>query len=441
MFSRLVESYCANALTPPKTALSWLEAVQEDDDYRNSPQWDEDRQYWQETLTGIDVPASLTSQPAILGDLQVCQTTSVHLERTDFESILSWAKEHHLSPYPCFAAAVATYLSRMTGQQDLCLGCPTDGRNRKTRSTPGMLTNVLSLRSHVAAQATLLAVARQFSLQLKQALRHRQFPFGEIVKQRLQHNQSEPFSMLVNLESFDHHADFGTAQGSLYTESSEPVADLQLFIFDRNDEGPIELRLAYHPKRYTALQAHQHLVNIAQLTKLLPHYGQESIASLSLLDPSQRAGIIEASDGPTQDLSAQPLTLAALFAAQVAASPRAPALIFEQSMGEHASMDFAELDARSNQLARHLISLGCGPDHIVAVLLDRSPQLIVAMLAILKAGAAYLPLDPELPTSRLQFMLADSQTRLLLSASHHLEQLDSAPTRAHKLDLDGKSVV
>jgi amino acid adenylation domain-containing protein len=241
--------------------------------------------------------------------------------------------------------------------------------------------------------------------------------------------------MLVNLESFDHHADFGTAQGSLYTESSEPVADLQLFIFDRNDEGPIELRLAYHPKRYTALQAHQHLVNIAQLTKLVPHYGQESIASLSLLDPSQRAGIIEASDGPTQDLSAQPLTLAALFAAQVAASPRAPALIFEQSMGEHASMDFAELDARSNQLARHLISLGCGPDHIVAVLLDRSPQLIVAMLAILKAGAAYLPLDPELPTSRLQFMLADSQTRLLLSSSHHLEQLDSAPTRVDSVDL------
>jgi non-ribosomal peptide synthetase component F len=251
--------------------------------------------------------------------------------------------------------------------------------------------------------------------------------------------------MLVNLESFDHHADFGTAQGSLYTESSEPVADLQLFIFDRNDGGPIELRLAYHPKRYTALQAHQHLVNIAQLTKLLPHDGQESIASLSLLDPTQRAGIIEASGGPIQDLSAQPLTLTALFAAQVAASPDAPALIFEQGTGEHASMPFAELDARSNQLARHLISLGCGPDHIVAVLLDRSPQLIVAMLAVLKAGAAYLPLDPELPTSRLQFMLADSQTRLLLSDGSHLDRLASASTHdfampAHR-DLNDPRIV
>ena len=88
-----------------------------------------------------------------------------------------------------------------------------------------------------------------------------------------------------------------------------------------------------------------------------------------------------------------------------------------------ASMSFAELDARSNQLARQLLNQGTGADQIVAILLDRSPLMIVAMLATLKAGAAYLPLDPDLPASRLQFMLSDSKARLLLTSESRLQAL------------------
>ncbi|MDO8698813.1 MAG: amino acid adenylation domain-containing protein, partial [Rhodoferax sp.] len=126
------------------------------------------------------------------------------------------------------------------------------------------------------------------------------------------------------------------------------------------------------------------------------------------------------------DLSVQPQSLPALFAAQVAASPDNPALIFELSADSSSSMRYDELDAQSNQLARHLIAQGIGADQIVAILLDRSPQMIVAMLAVLKAGAAYLPLDPDLPASRLQFMLADSQARLLLSTRAHTDALGHA---------------
>ncbi|WP_150114213.1 AMP-binding protein, partial [Polynucleobacter yangtzensis] len=91
------------------------------------------------------------------------------------------------------------------------------------------------------------------------------------------------------------------------------------------------------------------------------------------------------------------------FAAQVARTPEAIALVYEEQ-----SLTYAQLDARANQLARYLISQGIGPEQIVALLLDRSPQMIVALLAILKAGAAYLPLDPDYPAQRLSFMLSDS---------------------------------
>ena len=426
MLSRLVKSYRENELVAPETALTWSQAVLEDDQYRQSPQWQIDSEYWAQELSSVHTPATLSSHPPVLGDLQTCETVSTNLPRVDFERIASWGKQNNLSPYPCFAAAVASYLSRMTGQADLCIGCPTDGRNRKTRATPGMLTNVLSLRAQVSPSESLLAIARQFSIQLRQALRHRQFPLGEIVKHRLTQNLSEPFSILVNLESFDHHADFGTAQGTLYTRASEPIADLQLFIFDRHDNGPVELRLAYNARRYSMAQATEHLFRISQLIELLPVSGEESIANISLLDPAQRSAVLAESCGAQVDLSAQPLNLAELFAAQCAATPDEIALIFESHTGTHASMRFAELDAQSNQLARHLLRQGIGADQIVAILLDRSPQMIVAMLAVLKAGAAYLPLDPDHPASRLQFMLTDSKVRLLLSTHARIQALGDA---------------
>ncbi|MDO8692596.1 MAG: condensation domain-containing protein, partial [Sheuella sp.] len=342
MLTRLVESYRSNTLVPSEVALSWSQAVQEDNNYRQSPQWKDDSEYWRQTLDGILTPASLTSHPPTIGDLQTCETTSIELERIDFDRIASWGKQHNLSLYPCFAAAVAAYLSRMTGEKDLCLGCPTDGRNRKTRATPGMLTNILSLRIQISSDENLLAIARQFSIQLKQALRHRQYPLGEIVKQRLTQNLSEPFSVLVNLESFDHHADFGTAQGTLYTRASEPVADLQLFIFDRRDNGSVELRLAYNSRRYSAKQANTHLIKISQLIQLLASSGEQSIATLSILDHAQRATVLKDSCGPLVDLSVQPQSLPALFAAQVAASPDNPALIFELSADSSSSMRYDE---------------------------------------------------------------------------------------------------
>jgi len=425
MLSRLVQSYCANELIPPETSLTWSQAVQEDWAYRQSSQWQADLEYWMQTLESIQIPATLSAHPPLLGDLQVCQTVSNELDRNDFNQIIAWGKENNLSAYPCFGAAVLAYLSRMTGETDLCLGCPTDGRNRRTRATPGMLTNVLSLRAKVALQDSLVDIARQLSIQLKQALRHRQFPLGEIVKHRLRQNLSEPFSILVNLESFDHLADFGTAQGTLYTRTSEPIADLQLFIFDRHDNGTVELRLAYNARRYSESEAKTHLSRMTQLIKSLPSASESNSPSLSLLDSTQRDNVIRESCGPLTELSAQPQNLPALFAAQLARTPDGCALLFEQSADQatDASMSFAELDAQSNQLARHLIATGIAADQIVAILLERSPQMIVAMLAVLKAGAAYLPLDPDLPASRLQFMLTDSQSQLLLTSNVRAQAL------------------
>jgi non-ribosomal peptide synthetase component F len=124
-------------------------------------------------------------------------------------------------------------------------------------------------------------------------------------------------------------------------------------------------------------------------------------------------------------------SLHALFAAQAARTPDATAVVFEDEV-----LSYAALDARSSQLAHHLRDLGVGPEVVVGLCLERSIQMVVALLAILKAGGAYLPLDPDYPAERLAFMLADAQAPVVITQQALRGRLTGAPDKVVLIDGD-----
>src|SRR3981081_2455196 len=129
-------------------------------------------------------------------------------------------------------------------------------------------------------------------------------------------------------------------------------------------------------------------------------------------------------------------TLPELFEQQVERSPEVVALVFEDT-----SLTYAELNRRANRLAHHLIDQGVGPEDLVALALPRSLEMVTSLLAILKAGAAYLPLDPDYPAERLAFMLADARPRVLITDSATAEGLSAAPEGVMRLLLDDPAAV
>jgi non-ribosomal peptide synthetase component F len=134
------------------------------------------------------------------------------------------------------------------------------------------------------------------------------------------------------------------------------------------------------------------------------------IDTLSLVDETERTQVVELFNQTQVATETVATTLPELFEQQVARTPEATALVFGAT-----SLTYAALEARANQLARQLIRQGIGPEQIVALALPRSLEMVVALLAVLKSGAAYLPLDPDYPTARLSFMLSDSQASLLIT--------------------------
>jgi amino acid adenylation domain-containing protein len=161
---------------------------------------------------------------------------------------------------------------------------------------------------------------------------------------------------------------------------------------------------------------------LQNLTTSLASSPDTEINALRLTDHRERDQLIASASGETHEPSGALPTLASLFNAQATLTPLATALMIEHDH-QLVEISYAELDARSNQLARYLIQQGIGPDQVIAVLLNRSTNLIVAMLGILKAGAAYLPIDPELPPSRLSYILNDCQAKYVITQQEYFNTL------------------
>ncbi len=400
-------------------SVSWTTAAADDQAYQASPAWSADQQFWQEKLQALAAPVSLCPRPFKKMDLSVPGSVGTEISRDDYNAITKWGVAHGRSAYAGFATAVVVYLSRMSGSRDICIGSPTSGRTKKSRTTIGMLANAVPVRVSLEASECIKDIVQKVGREVRSGLRHNSYPFGEIAQQRRQQQLDAPFSVLVNHLVFDGAPTFGQAHGKIETWSAGPVADLEVQVFDSSDNGPVAFRLDFNTERYTAEQARIHLEHLAHLIRTIPSQTDTPLAAITLLDSVERAAIIEQSAGTTIDLSTHGLTIPALFALRAQAHPEAVAILYENEQGA-AQITYAELEAQSNQLARYLISLGIGAEQVIAVLLYRSPELIVTMLAIMKAGATYLPLDPDYPASRLEFLLSDSHaTRVVTHTSYY----------------------
>ena len=154
-----------------------------------------------------------------------------------------------------------------------------------------------------------------------------------------------------------------------------------------------------------------------------------AIGSLDILSAAERHTILREWNDTARPI--EPTTLPELFAAQAARTPDAVAVVFEQ-----ATLSYGELDARANQLAHHLQSLGVGPETIVGLCVERSLEMVIALLGILKAGGAYLPLDPAYPAQRIAFMLEDAGAPIVITQEALLDQLPASGARIVQVDAD-----
>ena len=264
--------------------------------------------------------------------------------------------------------------------------------------------------------------------QVRESLRHQCYRYEDLRRDlHLLAQQMHLLTTVINIEPFDYDLRFGGHPVTVYNLSNGSVEDLAIFVYDRGDRKGLRIDFDANPALYSAAEIEGHQQRFLRLIQALVADTEQLIGRLCLLDPAERQRLL-VTHNETADPGAVP-AVATMFEAQAERSPYAIALV-----GESGSLSYRLLNARANRLAHELIARGVGPEHLVALAMPRSSDLVMALLAIQKAGAAYLPLDPDYPAERLADMLDDAKPVITLTTQALAERLPATASSRIVLD-------
>ncbi|WLH88802.1 non-ribosomal peptide synthetase [Pseudomonas sp. FP453] len=371
--------------------------------------------YWKNQLGEEHPTLSLaTDHPRTSQQIHSASRHSVRLDARLGAAIRQTAQANEATPFMLLLAAFQTLLYRYSGQRDIRIGVPNANRPRQeTQGLIGFFINTQVLRAELDGRLPfnqLLAATRERTLG---AQAHQDLPFEQLLEAFPQAREQGLFQVMFNHQQRDLSALRrlpGMLADELAWHSREAKFDLQLHSEeDRN--GRLSLSFDYADELFdttTIERLAEHFVNLLQAVCEQP---QQAIGDLQLMHNA------------SQPWAASPCTPAQQWLPDLlnAQTSDNTALVWQDG-----SLSFAQLHTQANRLAHYLRDKGVGPDVCVAIAAERSPQLLIGLLAIIKAGGAYVPLDPDYPAERLAYMLTDSGVELLLTQTSLLEQLPAA---------------
>ena len=367
--------------------------------------------YWKQQLDGMPQLLELPTD-RVRPRLQSFEGASLvrPYSKEATEALRRLALVHEASLFMALLALFKILLHRFSGLTDMVVGSPIANRGRvEVEGLIGFFVNSLVLRTDLSGNPSFVEVLARVRDVTLAAYAHQDLPFERLVEElnpdrNLGHNPL--FQVMFGMQNTEVHLPNQNARAQLsvgtskfdLTLSANQTAEGLTCTFEFNSE-------LFNPETIVSLaQAY------GELMKNAIAFPDRPISELPLVSAAERSRLIEKAATPGPAPAA--LLVHELFDRQVAATPTAPAV----TAGED-TYSYAEVEARANRLARALRDAGADPDHIIGLCLDRTADLPIAMLAILKAGAAFLPLDPSHPPERLRLMLTDADVRIVVTSS------------------------
>jgi amino acid adenylation domain-containing protein len=403
--------------------------------------------YWKEQLAGappftelpVDRPRSSTQ--SFEGSIHRFELSS---ELT--QELKALSQKSGATLYMTLLAAFVILLSRYSGQEDIVVGSPITNRNRRAlEALIGFFVNTLVLRTKLQGNPTFLEVlgrVRQIALD---GYAHQDVPFDLLVEtlQPARHSNHSPlFSVMFVLQNSPVEQLELAGVKAIPVELDRPTAgatfDLTLSL--QETEWGLRGAFEYNAQLFDATTVQRMVRHFETLVGAIATHPESRIAQLPVLTAAEQHQIL-VEWNKTQTNYPAGECLHQVFERQVRNTPDAVAVVL--ASGESAGagevekqLTYRELNARANQLARYLRSVGVAPETLVGICLEKTPDLIVALLGILKAGGAYLPLDPTYPSERLGFMVQDAQVPVLVTQQQLLGQVPQTGARVICLDAD-----
>ncbi|WP_019419590.1 non-ribosomal peptide synthetase, partial [Paenibacillus sp. OSY-SE] len=401
-------------------APSFTELLSSEETYLTSSRFLKDKAYWDKEFSSLPpITRLVSSEREAQTASSLAAYSQYRIPSSACQEIQQFCEQQQVSAFNLFVTALCLYLARICGEEEVVLGTMYANRTSIEQKTMvGMLVSTTPFRLSVDASLSFADLLKQVKMKQGELIRHQKYPFNRIVPEL-----RERFSFTESLLPifFNYHPlawdtlpeDAPIQYDTLPLGNGHQDNELTVHIRENVKTGEMAIQIDYLTDLFAA-------EDMDRLFSRLMHVLREGMAAplqaverLQVLPPEERHEILQAFS-PGHHMVQQPDGLLhELFEEQAAKTPERMAVL---SGLDGSSLTYGQLNERANKLARTLINLGIGMGQPVAILGERSPRIVTAVLAVLKAGGAFVPLDHSLPSDRLAYMLADSGADILLTA-------------------------
>ncbi|HQY71732.1 MAG TPA: amino acid adenylation domain-containing protein, partial [Pseudomonadales bacterium] len=391
--------------------------------------------YWRESLAGaprvLELPTD-RPRPAVESHRGASHAFTLPRELADQLQALS--RREGSSLFMTLLSGFALLLSRYSGQRDLLIGTPVANRNRaEIEPLIGFFVNTLVLRADLSGEPSVRAFLARMREVCLDAFAHQDLPFDRLVEElhpERDMSRNPVFQVMFGLQNapMDPLELPGLTFEPVNAAAGAAQFDISLMAWE-TPEG-LAAAFTYATDLFDAATIARMGVHWGALLEAMVAAPERRVQELAMLTGAERRQLLVEWNDTKTDYPRESC-VQELFEAQAARTPDAVAVAYRNQR-----LTYRELSARSSQLAHFLRERGVGPDTLVPICFERSPEMVIGVLGILKAGGAYVPLDPGYPADRLDFMLEDTQASILLTQSHLAPNLPGHGTTAMCLDTE-----
>lgn len=411
----LYEKLIKSEIIDDKPEFSYTEYIESEKQYLQSDRFIKNKDFWCEKYSSLPENIHSVSSDNISGMRAV-----YNLDDQISEQIRAFTKENRCSLNTFFVATYLIYTYKITGNSDIIIGTPVLNRSgKREKSIFGMFTTTMPCRIKVEPSDSVEDIFKKINSELKVCYFNQKYPYDLFIQdiQLKKQGYDSLFQVCVNYYNTKLYKDIdGNRVENIDLYNGNQLYALEMIIKDWSDKTAISLNFDYKVNDFTQNQIDSLYNSIRCITKQILSNSSQKIDNLDIISENEKLMQIVKFNSTTSDYPSEK-TIYQLFQEQVLITPDKAAVSFEGRI-----LSYDELNKKSNQLARLLRNKGVLPDNIIGLAVAHSIEAVIGILAIIKAGAAYLPIDPEYPEDRIEYMLSNSNCKLILTNCISLEK-------------------
>ena len=376
-------------------------------DYFASKNFEQDEKFWKKYVESIPEAISFKEN----GTKKTISAKRFEGKLDISKAINSFCKKNHISPYHFFLAIFAIYFYKTQSKTDFTIGTPLLNRKNKTeRFMVGMMVSTIPFKIHIEENISFIDFVKQISNDIFKIMRHERFPYEKILSLAHQSNNdtSNLFDIIISFQNIKSQERLPYIIENLWNFSASQQTSFELHISDYNDEGYYNFHLDFNENYCNNDEIKYVYDRLLNISNEVINNSRINLKEISLLDKKEKDLIINQFNN--MDTFSPKTTLYEKFLECVKKYPNKTAIKYE---GE--SLTYKELEFRINLMAKSLLDKGADSNVPILLLLERSLDMVIAMLAVLRIGAYYVTIDPTWPNDRVSYIAENSQSNLIVT--------------------------